>query len=336
MKHVLLVGGAGYVGSVLVRHLLQAGYRTTLVDTFDYGRGTLAAYEGLLGIIEADMRSIGREMLETVDAVINLGGFSNDPTANYNPAKNWALNRVAAAELARNSKSAGVPLYILASSCSIYDRQRLAGDADALLTEDSHVEPLGPYSVSKYEAEQAILPLRDEHFMPVILRKGTVYGYSPRMRFDLVVNTMVKDALTKNQITLHLGGEMWRPMIEVNDVARAYLQAIEASYDPHDSGIYNILSQNVRISEVGLRVLHTLRELGHECDLRMDYAMSGIRNYRVDNAKAKARFGLQSEHSIESAVADIYRRYREQAWMLEDDIYYNMKWMKSREEQAIR
>src|SRR5262245_6718862 len=156
------------------------------------------------------MRAVPPTVLEGVDAVVNVGGLSNDPTAEYNPRANHEMNTVATTALARLCRARGVRRYVPASSCTIYDCGVLDAGADVLQDETSAVAPRAPYSVSKYEAERAILAMMGDGFCPVILRKGTVYGYSPRMRYDLVVNTFVRDALARGRLTLHHGGEMWR------------------------------------------------------------------------------------------------------------------------------
>src|SRR4029079_911590 len=148
-------------------------------------------------------------------------------------------------------------------------------DADLILDEDSEVSPRAAYSSSKYEGEQRLLPLADQNFCPVVLRKGTVYGWSPRMRFDLVVNTFLKDALTRGRITIHYGGEMWRPLVDVRDAARAYLACIEADDDKVRGEIFNVIYRSQRISELALRVKEVLAENGLKIDITPDYGYTG-------------------------------------------------------------
>src|SRR5215468_2399089 len=229
MRRILVVGGAGYVGSVLTEELLQRGYTVRVLDRFFFGDNGLRALRDRIELVESDMRAVSPTALDGVDAVINVGGLSNDPTAEYNPRANHEMNTVATAALARLCKARGVSRYVLASSCSIYDCGILDERADVLQDETSPVAPRAPYSVSKYEAERAILAMTDDTFCPVALRKGTVFGYSPRMRYDLVVNTFVRDALTKGYVTVHCGGEMWRPLVDVSDLARTYVACVEAA-----------------------------------------------------------------------------------------------------------
>src|SRR5262249_8814263 len=151
-------------------------------------------------------------VLEDVEVVVNVGGLSNDPTAEYNPKANYEMNTTAAIHLAELCAMQGVRRYIFASSCSIYDQGVDTEEHDLIHDETCEVNPRAAYSGSKYAAEKALLGMTSQCFCPIILRKGTVYGYSPRMRFDVVVNTFVKDALSKGYMTVHYGGEMWRPL----------------------------------------------------------------------------------------------------------------------------
>ncbi|MWC27629.1 NAD-dependent epimerase/dehydratase family protein [Paenibacillus sp. MMS18-CY102] len=324
MSKVLVVGGAGYIGSVLLEQLVEQNYEVTIVDTFLYGK---TAIPKACVTVQSDMKHLDPNIMRDHEAVINLGGFSNDPTANYNPETNWELNTHCAVALAEMCRSQGIPKYILASSCSLYDRQNLDSDSDELLSETSRIQPVGHYSQSKFAAENSINRLRTAEFTPIILRKGTVFGLSPRMRFDLVVNTMIKDAIVKGKICLHKGGEMWRPMIEVKDVAHAYIRALQTNIGLEDN-IFNISYKNFRISEVGLRVINELKRQGCECEIEMDYSLETTRNYRVNNSKAREVLGFSPSIEIEQAVADIYQKYKANFEELMHPRQYNIEWMK--------
>lgn len=331
----MLVGGAGYVGSVLIPVLLRENYKVVLVDNFYYGKENIKKYEGKIKIIEKDMRKLNREDMDGVNYLINLGGLSNDSTANYNPKANEILNTVCAFELAKLAKETNVSRYILASSCSVYDQEVLSSnDVDSLLNEESEIIPFGPYAESKFNAEEMIQPLRDENFTPIFLRKGTIHGFSERMRFDLVVNTMVKDALTSGEINLFSGGEAWRPLIEIRDVAEAYLLALKK--DISEKNIFNVASKNYRISEVGLRVVNALRELGINCKINMRYDQAASRNYRVSNQKAISELGFKPKYTIEDSVREIIQNYRhESITVLEHPRHYNIRWIETLNESNL-
>jgi nucleoside-diphosphate-sugar epimerase len=223
--------------------------------------------------------------------------------------------------------------YILASSCSIYDCGTADERTDVVQDETSVVMPRAPYSLSKHAAEQAILAMADDGFCPVALRKGTVYGYSPRMRYDLVVNTFVRDALARGRLTLHHGGEMWRPLVDVRDAAQAYVALIEADDARVRGQIFNLCYQNLRISELALRVREALRGLGIEVDIRPDYHHGSVRNYRVSGEKIGRVLDFRPKISIDESVADMVQRLRSNGQTdFENPRYYNIRWLQLLEE----
>lgn len=333
MRRVLVVGGAGYVGSVLTEELLQHGYAVRVLDRLFFGDSGLRTVRDRIELVEADMRAVSPRVLEGVDAVVNVGGLSNDPTAEYNPQANREMNTVATAALARLCKAEGVKRYVLASSCSIYDCGVLDEGADVLQDETAPVAPRAPYSVSKYEAEREILPMAGEDFCPVVLRKGTIYGYSPRMRYDLVVNTFVRDALVHRRLTLHHGGEMWRPLVDVRDAARAYIALLEAEDAAVRGEVFNLCYRNLRISELALRVQEALRRLGIDLDVRPDYHHGSVRNYRVSGDKIGRVLNFHPKVSIEDSVTDMVERIRAEGRTdLENPRYYNLRWLQRLED----
>ena len=329
---ILLIGGAGYVGSVLTEELLERGYSVKIFDRFYFGESGLRRFRDRVEIVRGDMRTMPPAVLDDVGAAVNLGGLSNDPTAEYNPKANYEMNTLATKLSAELCKAAGVKRYILASSCSLYDVGVKEEEKDIVIDETTPVAPKAAYSSSKYEAERILLGLKDKSFSPVILRKGTIYGFSWRMRFDLVINTFVKDGLTKGFITPYFGGEMWRPLVDIRDVAKAYIACIEADDAAVSGEIFNVVYRNFRISEVALRVRSALRTAGVEADVRPDYRYKGVRSYRVSGEKIKERLGIAPELSIEDSVTDMVERIRSQeALNYDDPIYYNIDWMKTLE-----
>jgi len=335
--NVLVVGGAGYVGCVLVRELLGRGYGVRVLDRLFFGDDGLRDVADRIELIEGDMRALPPSLFDGIDAVVNLGGLSNDPTAEYNPTANHEMNTVAAAQLAEACVEQGVPRYVLASSASIYDRGALDERHDALLDEDSAVHPTATYSVSKREAELRLLQLTSDAFTPVILRKGTIFGFSPRMRYDLVVNTFVKDALAHGAIALHCGGELWRPLVSVRDAARAYALALEAPKELVAGEIFNVVRRNYRISELALRVREVLRAHGVACDLRPDYAERKVRTYRVAGTKMQRLLGFEPADDVDGAVAEMIERVRAGvAADFDNPRYYNIEWMRAHENESDR
>lgn len=333
MPTVLLVGGAGYIGAVLSRELLERGYAVRVLDRLFYGDQGLAAVRDRIELVVADMRRVEPLHLQGVDTVINVGGLSNDPTAEYNPTANFEMNTTAAVRLAELARAAGVRRYLLASSCSIYDHGVTDDERDMVYDETSEVHPRAAYAVSKYEAEQRVLAMAGPDFCPVALRKGTVYGYSPRMRFDLVVNTFVRDALTSGTITIYRGGEMWRPLVDVRDVARAYIACVAADDASVNGQVFNVANCNIRISELALRVRSTLREAGIKVDVHPDYAYRGVRSYRVSTRKIERALGFKAVVSVEDAVRDLVTQLRDHRIDdLNDPKFENLRWLRVLEE----
>ena len=193
-QRILVAGGAGYIGCVLVPRLLERGYRVRVLDRLYFGEEPLASFRDRVELVVADVRDIPASAFDGVDGVINLSGLSNDPTAEYDPEANWQMNALATETLGRACVERGIERYVFASSCSLYDglppgmHDESGADRAARGLRDLQALRRG-----------ALLELAGEGLTPVIMRNGTVYGWSPRMRFDLVVNTFVKDALLERQ-----------------------------------------------------------------------------------------------------------------------------------------
>jgi nucleoside-diphosphate-sugar epimerase len=333
VSKILVVGGAGYVGSILTRELLDRGYAVRVADRLYFGDAALRDVRDRIDLVVADMRALPPEVFRDIDGVVNVAGLSNDPTAEYNPAANKEMNTVATVRLAEQCRAAGVRRYVFASTCSIYDLGVSDDGKDVVLDETAEVRPRAAYATSKFEAEQHLLAMAGPDFCPVILRKGTIYGFSPRMRYDLVVNTFVKDALSRGAITIYCGGEMWRPLLDVRDAARAYIASLEADEELVRGQIFNVAFQNVRISELALRVRTALRAMGIDVDIVPDYAYRGVRSYRVSANKIQQVLGFHAKVDIEEAVREMVTGIRQYHY---DDFdnprYYNIRWVQLLEE----
>jgi len=330
---ILVTGGAGYLGCVLVEELLNRGYAVTVFDRLFFGSQGLDKVRDRVRLISGDIRAVPPSVMDNVRVLINLGGLSNDPTAEYNPEANHQMNTVATRTLAEMAKKAGVQRYLYASSCSIYDVGVVDEERDVLLTEEAAVEPRAAYAVSKLAGERQLLALADADFCPVILRMGTLFGFSPRMRYDLVVNTFVKDAMMKGYVTLHYGGQMWRPLVDVRDAARAHIMALEADENRVRSQIFNIVGENFRISELALRVCEALREMGVPVEIKSTFQYAGIRNYRVSGKKILRELNYRPLISVQESVKHMVENIRAYGYTnFDHDRYYNIRWMKLLEE----
>jgi nucleoside-diphosphate-sugar epimerase len=321
---ILVAGGAGYIGSVLLPRLLDRGYRVRLLDRFYFGNQSLDAIKDRLeSVVVADVRDIPATALDGVDGVINLSGLSNDPTAEFDPEANWQMNAIATENLGRMCVERGIERYVFASSCSLYD-----GMPPGMHDETAPIQPRAAYATSKRYGEERLLELAGEGLCPVLLRNGTVYGYSPRMRFDLVVNTFVKDALLKGKLMLHGGGWMWRPLVDIRDVSDAMIAAYEAPAEKVKGEIFNVLHSNYQIRELAMLVAGSVQLTGRNVTLDEVPAPTLTRDYECSNAKLSTTLGFIPRHSVLEAVADLVARYDDaQPATLTDPRNYNIRWL---------
>jgi nucleoside-diphosphate-sugar epimerase len=255
--------------------------------------------------------------------VIHLAGLSNDPTAEYDPEANWQMNAVATETLANACVESGIERFVFASSCSLYD-----GLPPGMHDERAEVRAEGAYATSKRYAEEKLLEQKDGRFTPVILRNGTVYGHSPRMRFDLVVNTFVKDALLNGRLMLHGGGWMWRPLVDVRDVADAMIAVMEAPAELVSHEIFNVLHSNYQIRELAMLVAGSVQLQGRSVRLEEAPLPRLNRDYECSNAKLSTRLGFNPTRSVLEAVNDLLLQLDlEDRAMLTDPRYYNIRWL---------
>lgn len=312
---ILIAGGAGYIGSVLGPKLLERGYEVDVLDLFWFGNHLPSD----IGIIHKDIFEIGIPDLERYEQVLFLAGLSNDPMAEYAPSENFTFNAAAPAYLAYVAQKAKVKRYIYANSCTVY------GYTDnELFDETRPASSKHAYGISKLQGEQAVMNLMTDELSVISLRMGTVCGYSPRMRLDLVINTMFKDAMRNGEITVN-NPAIWRPIISMEDAANAYVRAIEAS--ERLSGIFNVASGNYTIGEVGDLVKLTLEEqLAVKVSLhildRRDY-----RNYKVSIQKAENVLSFHPHHDVKRIVQNLIENMDKfKDW--DNPLYYNLETLK--------
>jgi nucleoside-diphosphate-sugar epimerase len=312
---ILMAGGAGYLGSVLVPKLLDRGYEVDVVDLFWFGDHLPSE----AGIIRKDIFDINPEDLQPYQQVVFLAGLSNDPMAEYSPSQNFIFNAAAPAYLAYIAKKAKVKRYVYACSCSVY------GYTDnELFDEGRPVSSSYPYGISKLQGEQAVMNLLDDDFSVISLRKGTVSGYSPRMRLDLIVNTMFKSGIRDREITVN-NPSIWRPIVSIEDATNAYVRAIEAS--EKISGIFNIASGNYTVGEVGDLVKMAIEEqLGIRVHLTIHHKKD-FRNYKVSIQKAENTLSFHPNHDVKSIVRNLIEHMDDfQDW--DNPQYYNIETLK--------
>jgi nucleoside-diphosphate-sugar epimerase len=320
---ILVAGGAGYIGSVLVPKLLDRGYRVRVLDRLFFGEEALASVRDRIDLLVADVRDVPADALDGIDGVINLSGLSNDPTAEFNPEANWQMNAIATETLARTCLERGIERYVFASSCSLYD-----GLPPGMHAEDADIQPRAAYATSKRYGEEKLIELGAEGLCPVILRNGTVYGWSPRMRFDLVVNTFVKDALLSGSLKLHGGGWMWRPLVDIRDCTDAMIAAYEAPAERVHGEIFNVVHSNYQIRELAMIVAGSVQLTGRPVRLEEFPAPQLTRNYECANAKLSTTLGFVPRRSVLEAVSDLLARIEgDDLAGLTDPRCYNIRWL---------
>ena len=317
MKKILVAGGAGYIGTLLSSELIERGYQVHVVDQLWFGNH----FKTNIPVEQRNMMELDIADLEGFDCVVFLGGLSNDPMAKYNPSMNFVENSAVPSYLAFAAKEAGVHRFVYASTCSVYGYT-----ANQLLDEDSNsISPQYPYGISKLAAERSIMNLQDKNFRPIALRKGTVGGWSPRMRFDLVVNAMTKTALTQEKIIVN-NPSIWRPLVDIRDVVAAYVRSIESNLDV--SGIYNISEDNYTIGRLADLVKDTLIENGHKVTIETRNVQD-FRNYKVMNTKAQAELDFKPRYTPQDSVRSILKNVQNNV-DLSDKKYYNIQVFKEK------
>jgi nucleoside-diphosphate-sugar epimerase len=287
---LLVAGGAGYVGSALIPELLERGYTVDVVDLLWFGNHLPKQ----AGLIDKDIFDLTVADLKSYDEVIFLAGLSNDPMAECSPSMNFVFNAAAPAYLAYNAKLAGVKRYIYANSCAVYGYTE-----NELYDETRPVSSVRPYGISKLQGEQAVIQFGDENFSVISMRKGTISGYSPRMRLDLLVNTMVQSAIRDGVIVVK-NPSIWRPLLSIEDAVTAYIRAIEAS--PTIGGIFNVASGNYTLGEVADLVKAAIEEqLNLRVTLNIENLM-GVPNYKVLTEKAANVLSFHPQGDVKSIV----------------------------------
>ena len=300
MRSVLVTGAAGYIGSALVGVLLNNGDRVVAYDRFHFGRDALNAYNDHQGLtlVQKDIRDAELADFAGITAVCDLAALSNDPSGEIDPVLTVAVNHKGRSRICRLAKEAGVRRYVMSSSCAIYG----PGGA-AHLDETSPTAPLTTYAQSNYNAERDNLPLADENFAVTILRIATVFGLSARMRFDLVINAMTLHGAERGVITVMGGGDQWRPLAHVSDVARMFHRVIEADPEKVSGEIFNVGRTNLQIGSLAEIVRQSL-----PVPVTIEVAPDNPdkRDYNVSFEKARNVLGFEAETTIEAGVKEIY------------------------------
>lgn len=326
---ILVTGGAGYLGNVVVRKLLAEGYKVRIFDTFFFGQDCLTDIYERVEMVHGDIRTFDRNVsaLADVEAIINLAAFSNDPTAEANPEANMAINAEGAKTVAMVAKQHHIKRFIQASSCSVYYTN---DPNDDLKDENTSVDPKAPYSLTKRLAEKYLIEMTDQDFAPVMLRQATVFGFSQRMRYDLVVNALCKSAFSTGRLIVNSGGEMWRPLIHIDDIAEAYLSCLRAPLEKIRGQIFNVSHKNYRILELAHWVKEVLKnKKSVEVDVDYDNLSARDRSYRVSTEKIERILNFKAQRGVTEAVNTIWGYLTNNQYAdFDNPKYYNIQWMK--------
>jgi len=297
MKTVLVTGAGGYIGTSLVPMLLDAGYSVRAVDRFFFGDNLLQERPNL-DIVREDCRRLPASLLDGVYGVIDLVAISNDPSGELFQDQTWQINHEARVSTAQMAKTAGAKRYVLPSSCSIYGFQ----EASVVVSETHETNPLTTYAKANEKAEHGVLPLADDKFCVVVLRQATVYGYSPRMRFDLAINGMTYGAWKTGKLPLMRDGSQWRPMVHVRDTARAQMFMLEADAAKVSGQIFNVGSE-ANVYQIGPLANIVADLVPRDVEIEW-YGDVDHRSYRVAFDKIEA-LGFKAELTAADGVKEI-------------------------------
>jgi nucleoside-diphosphate-sugar epimerase len=329
---VLMTGHNGYIGSVMVRVLADAGHEVVGLDTYLFEDCTFGGATSDVPAIRADLRDVEPEPLRGFDAVIHLAAISNDPLGNLNPQGTYDINHLASVRLARAAREAGVPRFLFASSCSLYG----VAAGDGLLKEDAAFNPVTPYGESKVLVERDVSALATDYFSPVFLRNATAYGVSPRLRADIVVNSLVGYACTTGEILIQSDGTPWRPLVHIEDISHAFLCALEAPRALIHNQAFNVgrTGENYRISEIADMVLAVVP------GSKVTYAPGGgpdPRCYRVDCEKLAATLpAFKPKWTVPDGVRELFDAYSRHGLTLDEFVGTGSRYLRIRHIQRLQ
>lgn len=311
---VLVTGFDGYIGAVMVPRLQAAGHEVVGLDSRLFEGCDLGPFRPAVPVLRCDLRDVRLEQLRGFDAVIHLAAISNDPLGNLNPETTFDINHRASVRLAACAREAGVGRFLYASSCSVYG----AASPEAILDETAPFAPVTPYAESKVRVEADVSPLASDGFSPTFLRNATVFGVSPKLRGDLVVNNLVAWALTAGRVELKSDGTPWRPLVYVGDVCRVFQGVLEARRELVHGQAFNVgrPGANYRIRDVAERVRAAVP--GSEITFA-EGAGPDPRCYRVDFSKlARVLPGSVPATSLEDGIAELVAVFRRVGLRRED------------------
>tara|TARA_B100000029_G_C17514161_1_gene937428 strand:- start:65 stop:1090 length:1026 start_codon:yes stop_codon:yes gene_type:complete len=297
---ILVTGGCGYVGSILVKKLAKEGFNVKIIDSLIFGKDSIAELieNNLVHLSNIDLRDTQKikSELTGIDHVIHLAAIVGEPLCKKIPDSALQINEFASKNLALLAKKSGIKRFIFASTCSNY------GSSSEIVDETSLTQPLSLYSKTKVNSENFILSLKDNNFEPCILRFATAHGLSPRMRFDLLLQELLRDALIDNKISL-FGANFWRPLIHVNDMANACLATITSPREKISGEIYNVGSDKENYTK--LELAQIIQEFLPSVEIEIIQSKKDPRNYKVSFEKIKRNLDFSAQFSVKDSISQI-------------------------------
>ena len=304
---VLVTGNGGYIGSVLVPLLRGRGHDVVGMDTGLYDGCDLGPPPEAIRVIERDIRDVRDEDLVGFEGVIHLAGICNDPLGDLDPAITHSVNRGGTARLARSARSSGVSRFVFSSTCSVYGW----ADPGQPVSERSECRPLTAYAASKLEAERDLLALASSDFSPVILRSGSLYGPSSRMRTDLVVNGLTAAACSTGRLELQTDGSPWRPLVSIDDVAGTMAAMLEAPSDSVHAETFNVGTDALNVQVRDIAAMVAAEVSGTTVSLASG-AGPDERSYRASFGKIAAAFPhLRFQTELGQGIRGLISAFRE-------------------------
>lgn len=300
-QRVLVTGAAGYIGSVLVRELLERGHEVTALDTFYFGSEQLSGVKNQVNIVDCDIRSITPGIIKGHDAVIDLAGIANDPISELKPDITMSINYRGRVRVAKLAKEERVSRYIAPSSAGNYGYH-----VGGYVTEETPVNLLTTYTKANYAWEEEIRPMADKDFSVTVLRQSTVYGISQKMRFDLIVNDFVRQVYLHRKIKLMADGLEWRPFVHVRDACKALMMVTEADKEKVNGQLFNVgtSAQSLQIKDVIAEIKRALPEV----EFAVEYGGMHFdkRDYKMNCDKIARVLGFKAMHTVKDGAREIW------------------------------
>lgn len=300
---VLVTGHQGYLGTVMVPMLAHAGHDIVGLDTGYFADCVLGDTAAEPPALRVDLRDVTSGQLDGFDAVIHLAALSNDPLGELAPEITYDINHLASVRLGRAAKDAGVRRFLYASTCSVY-----GAAGEDLVSESAPLHPLTPYAVSKVRVEDDLASIADSSFSPVFLRNATAFGFSPRLRADIVLNNLVGHAVLTGQVKVLSDGTPWRPLVHAQDIAAAFMACLDAPVDKIHCAAFNVGTErnNLTVAEIAQFVVDVVP--GSQLLITGETG-ADPRSYRVDFSAMREALGFEAQWSVGDGAEELYREY---------------------------